>query len=68
MTNTELLERYIRESGYKKGKLAESLGISLNSFGLKVQGAREFKASEIQTLCSMLGIVEVAEKDRVFFA
>lgn len=68
MTDTELLEKYIKESGYKKGKLADSLGISLAAFAKKVKGQREFKASEIQILCTMLGIVEAVDKERVFFA
>ena len=68
MTDTELLEKRIKDSGYKKGKLAESLGISMAAFGKKVKGKREFKASEIQVLCSMLGIVEPDDKDRIFFA
>ena len=68
MTNTALLEDYIKESGYKKSKLAECLGISLNSFGLKVKGIREFKASEIKILSAMLGIDAASDKDRVFFA
>lgn len=68
MTDTELLEKYIKDSGYKKGKLASSLGISLTAFAKKVKGQREFKASEIQILCSMLGIVDAVDKERVFFA
>ena len=68
MTDTELSEKYIKDSGYKKGKLADSLGISLNAFAKKVKGEREFKASEIQILCNMLGIVEAVDKERVFFA
>lgn len=68
MTNTELLENYIKNSGFKKGKLASALGISLKTFGLKIRGNSDFKSSEIQTLCSMLGIVGSDEKERVFFA
>lgn len=68
MTNTEKLEYYIKKSGYKKGFIAEKLGLSLNAFGKKISGKREFKASEIQTLCTLLGIVGSEEKERVFFA
>ena len=67
MTNTELLDRYIRDSGYKKSKLANALGITYAGFGKKCKGETEFKASEIQILCNMLGIEGGAEKDSVFF-
>ena len=68
MTDTELLEEYIRKSGYKKSFLANKLGISLNAFGKKIKGKCEFKASEILALCTTLGIATAEEKDNVFFA
>ena len=50
MTNTELLENYIKNSGFKKGKLASALGISLKTFGLKIRGNSDFKSSEIRKI------------------
>ena len=68
MTNTKLLESYIKKSGLKRGKLAESLGISMASLKKKIDGDREFKASEIKTLCDLLGIHEPEVMERIFFA
>ena len=68
MTDTNLLEFYIKKSGLKRGKLAESLGISMAALKKKTNGDREFKASEIKTLCELLGIHSPEEKDRIFFA
>ena len=68
MTNTKLLESYIRKSGLKRGKIAESMGVSMNTLKKKTSGNREFKATEIKTLCDLLGIHDAEEVDRIFFA
>lgn len=68
MTNTALLKQRIAESGMKKGKLAEKLHLSMDSFGRKVNNKREFKASEIQALCTVLNIESLEEKEQIFFA
>lgn len=67
MTDVQLLESYIRNSGLKRGKLAASLGISMNSLKKKTNGEREFKASEIKILCDMLGIHAREDMERIFF-
>ena len=67
MTDTILLEKRIKESGLKRGKLADSLGISMQALKKKTNGDREFKASEIKMLCDMLGIQDHEEVDRIFF-
>lgn len=67
MANTEALEKKIRDQGIKKVFLAEKLGIT--SFGLskKINNVNEFKASEIQTLCELLNITSLKEKESIFF-
>lgn len=67
MVNTEALEKKIRDQGIKKVFLAEKLGIT--SFGLskKINNINEFKASEIQTLCELLNITSLKEKESIFF-
>ena len=67
MTNTTLLEEYIDKSGYKKGYIAETLGISRYTFTLKCKNKNEFKASEIETLCGLLNI-GIADRIKIFFA
>lgn len=67
MTNTSLLEKYIKESGYKKSYIIKALGISRYGFALKCNNKAEFRASEIETLCNLL---KIGTKDRmaIFFA
>ena len=68
MTNTKLLNQYIVNSGIKKGKIASALGVSYNALWQKTNNKRDFKASEIQILCEMLGIDSLQVKEEIFFA
>ena len=56
MTNTELLEKRIADSGLKKNFIAEKMGISRTGLLNKLTGKTEFVASEIKFLCDLLGI------------
>lgn len=67
MTNTALLEDYIAKSGYKKSYLASKIGITSYALALKINNKSEFKASEIDILCDLLGI-DNEERMAVFFA
>lgn len=69
MTNTELLEQRIAESGYKKSYIAKAIGLK-SAYGLakKIRNENEFKAKEINALCDLLKIDSLDEKERIFFA
>lgn len=67
MTNTEMLTKYIKESGYLKGYLANALGITTYGLMRKINNQSEFKASEIATLCKLLKIPK-KDRDAIFFA
>lgn len=67
MTNTILLEDYIKKSGYKKIYIAEMLGISRYAFSMKCTNKVEFKASEIEILCELLNI-DIDDRLNIFFA
>lgn len=69
MTNTELLEEKIAESGYKKSYIAKAIGLK-SVYGLtkKIRNENEFKAKEINALCDLLNIDSLDEKERIFFA
>ena len=67
MTNTNLLEEYIKKSGYKKSHIISVLGLSRYGFILKCNNKAEFKASEIDTLCKLLNI-SVKDRMAIFFA
>ena len=68
MTNTELLEQKIKESGKKVSYLAEKVGLSRSGFRNCVINKAEWKASQIDTLCAELNITDMREVKRIFFA
>ena len=69
MTNTNLLDKKIRDSGLRIGFICEQLGISYPGFQkkLKNEGGSEFKPSEITVLAELLHLTR-EEIDRIFFA
>lgn len=68
MTNTELLERKIADSGKKKGYLAAKCGMSRTQFNKCVNNKAEFKTSHVKILCYELNITDLAEKEAIFYA
>ena len=67
MLNNELLEEKIRDSGLKKGAIAEKIGLTRSGMWQKMIGRYEFTPTEISKLCQILGI-SLQEKERIFFA
>lgn len=65
MINSELLEKHIKESGYKKNFIAEKLGITPYAFSLKICGINEFKGSEIKMLMTLLKL-NFADTQKIF--
>lgn len=68
MTDTAKLQERIELSGLKKSYIAIKLGITPAAFYQKIANKREFKASEIDALCQILGITDLQEKEAIFFA
>ncbi len=68
MTNTELLEDKIKESGKKISYLAKKCGLSYAGFRNCVINKAEFRASHIETLCVELKITSLKERQAIFFA
>lgn len=68
MTNTELLEDKIKESGKKISYLAKKCGLSYAGFRNCVTNKAEFRASHIETLCVELKITSLKERQAIFFA
>ncbi|MCH4182976.1 MAG: DUF739 family protein [Prevotella sp.] len=64
MTDTIALETAIRKSRMTKKEVAALLGLSEQGFLLKLNNKNEFKASEIERLCSMLSLPD----NSIFFA
>lgn len=67
MTDTALLMSIIKNSGIKKGKIAEVLGISYVSLRRKINGEVSFTQSEIQKLCDLLSISDLKLRNNIFF-
>lgn len=68
LTNTKLLEKKIRDSGLKKGYLADKCGLSRAGFRNCELNKAEFTTSQVNTLCEELGITSLREKETIFFA
>ena len=66
MTNTALLKKRINDSGYKKSYIAKTIGLSAYGLALKIENKREFKASEIEKICILLGIDSSEERCEIF--
>jgi hypothetical protein len=67
MTNTELLEQKIKESGKKISYLADKVGLSYAGLRNCVTNKAEFKAKHIDILCKELSI-DLKEMKTTFFA
>lgn len=67
MTNTEVLEELIKQSGLKKKYIAERLGITPYYLSMKIQNKRDFNTTEIVTLCKLLNIKSAADRNSIFF-
>lgn len=67
MTNTELLEQRIKESGKKISYLADKVGLSYNGFRNCITNKAEFRASHIHILCKELNI-DLKDMQVIFFA
>lgn len=68
MTNTQMLLDCIEASGLKRNYIARMLGITTYSLAQKIHNIREFKASEIYTICQVLGITSPDTVEDIFFA
>ena len=68
MTNTELLREAITRSGLKLQFIADTLGISRFALNNQIENQSQFTSGEIKTLCNLLGIESLSEKELIFFA
>lgn len=59
MTNTQQVKSAIVARGLTQAQAAKMIGLSPTSFNYKINNRREFKASEIEKLCDLLGITDV---------
>ena len=67
MTNIQMLEEKIQQSGLKKAYIAKKIGVTPSTFSALLNNKSEFKASQIRTICSVLNIQDDAEIKAIFF-
>lgn len=68
MTNTEMLNQCISDSGLKINAILEKMNIkAYETLRAKIENRREFTASEIEKLCSILGL-NMDQREAIFFA
>lgn len=58
--NANMIRGKIAEAGLTQGKLAEMVGMSMNSMSRKLSGKREFTLGEVQCICAALNIDDPA--------
>lgn len=66
MVWTDGIKGKIVENGMNYEMVAKRLGISVNALGQKIRGVKDFKATEMDVLCQLLGIEN--EITRYFFS
>lgn len=66
MTDTALLREHINKSGYKLSYVAERCGLTVQGLLNKINNKSDFRANEIQAICSLLNI-DCNEKEKIFF-
>lgn len=62
----EKLNSFIDESGLKKNKIADYIGLTPYGLSQKLKGKTEFKASEIVKISRILNLNK-KERDAIFF-
>ncbi len=68
MTNTALLEKIIKDSGKKKGHLAEKAGMSTVWLRACITNKGEFRESQMHAIAQELNITDPSMFMAVFFA
>lgn len=56
------------EAGVTQRELARYLNISENTMTSRLRGDSEFRADEIASICTRLGVTNPAEKDEIFLS
>jgi hypothetical protein len=68
VTDTKVLRELIKKSGYKYSFIAQNLGISYQALRNKITNRTEFLPTEIETLCKLLELNDIKQKNDIFFA
>ncbi len=63
-----LLRGAIASAGLTQKQLANAIGISENTFSMKINGIRYFDTLEIDKICHTLGINDCNQKVKIFLS
>ena len=63
--DTEMLDKYISDSGLRVGFIVDALGISRQAFDRKRKGEIAFRAAEIYVICDLCKIPN-EDKPKIF--
>lgn len=66
MTDTILLNECIKNSGLKRIKIAETLGITPKTLRRKIENESDFNVKEVDALCDLLEI-STEKRSLIFF-
>ena len=66
MINTDAFKGAMVANGYNQKRLAASLNMSENTLSHKIRGKKSFTLAEAEAICKELGIVDAAEKCKIF--
>lgn len=67
MVDSKLLNQKIEDSGLKKSYIATQIGVTRAGFYNKLNNRSEFTTGEVSTLCKLLSITKLSEKESIFF-
>lgn len=67
MTNTQELKALMTKNNFTQTKMAKMLGISTQSFNLKLHNKRDFKSKELQKIILKFEL-KTDELQKIFFA
>lgn len=68
MTDWDLLEKKIDESGLRRAYVYERVGITRSGWNHKKKSNGNFSTPQITALCDVLRITRLSEKEQIFFA
>ena len=68
MVNSRRLKSVMVGAGYTQTKMAEELGMSLNSLCSKINNRSEFTIDEVIKICQILSITDDKEKVYIFLS
>ena len=66
MVDTNKLKARLALAGYTQEQLAKEAGMSVNSLNCKINGKAVFNCDEVDAICKVLGVKELAEKAEIF--